>query len=75
MTDLWLDGDLLAVGLQPSNIHFNVEVTNVGKDGIIPHLQKVLRPQDVTATGSSDKDAGSLCSILHGGHFIACMEK
>lgn len=71
-SDLGLDGDLLTVGLKPGNVHFNVKVTNIGKDGIVSHLHEVLWAQDVTATSGSDKDAGSLCSILHGGYFIAC---
>ena len=65
--DLGLDaGDRLGVLLEPSNVDFDVEVTDVADDGIIRHSLEVLACQDVTATGGGDENLTLGSSLLHG---------
>ena len=70
--DLGLDaGDRLVVLLQPGNVDFDVEVTDVADDGVIGHLLEVLASQDVTATSGGDEDLTLGSSLLHGGNLEA----
>lgn len=69
--DLGLDVDLLSVGLEPGNIDLNVEVTNVGEDGILGHHSHVLSTDDVTATSGGDEDGGLGSSLLHGDNLVS----
>ncbi|KAH3687522.1 hypothetical protein WICPIJ_001484 [Wickerhamomyces pijperi] len=63
--NLWLDVDNVnSVGLQPSNVDFNVEVTNVGDDGVFWHLFKGFLGDDVSTTSGGDED------LTNGGNFV-----
>jgi hypothetical protein len=62
-----LDGS--SVSLDPGDIDFNIEVTNVADDSIILHVLKVLTSDNVTAASGGDKDVTFRNSILHGGDF------
>ena len=69
--DLGLDVDLLGgVGLEPCDIDFDVEVTNVADDGVLLHDLKVLGGDDVSASGGGDEDIGLGSSLLHDGNFV-----
>jgi hypothetical protein len=70
--DLGLDaGDRLGVLLEPSNVDFDIEVTDVAYNGVVGHLLEVLASQDVTATGGGDEDLTLGSSLLHGGDLEA----
>lgn len=84
--DLWLDRNGLdGVCLEPGNINFAIEVTNVyqilakclcdsyvetrtANDSIILHDLKVLRGQDICATGGGNKDLTLGSGLFHGGN-------
>lgn len=69
--NLGLDvGDGLGVGLQPGDVDLNVEVTNVGDDGILRHDLEVLAGDDVPVTGGGDEDVGLGGSLLHGHNLV-----
>ena len=70
--DLGLDaGDRLGVLLEPRNVDFDIEVTDVANNGVVGHLLEVLASQDVTATGGGDEDLTLGSSLLHGGDLEA----
>jgi len=80
---LGLDVDArLGVGLEPGNVNFHVEVTNVCRisirlpnepnkltadNGIVAHGLKVLANNDVTAASGGDKDLTNGSGLFHGG--------
>lgn len=69
--DLGLDvGDGGGVGLQPRNIDFDVEVTDVADDSVGLHGLEVLADDDVSTTGGGDEDVGLLGGLVHCGHLI-----
>lgn len=70
--DLGLDaGDRLGVLLEPRNVDFDIEVTDVADNGVVGHRLEVLASQDVTATGGGDEDLTLGSSLLHGGDLEA----
>lgn len=70
--DLGLDaGDRLGVLLEPGNVDFDVEVTDVADNGVVGHLLEVLASQDVTATSGGDEDLTLGSGLLHGGDLEA----
>jgi len=87
--DLWLNRNGLdGVCLEPGNINFAIEVTNVyqilakrlcdsylgtrtANDSIILHDLKVLRGQDICATGGGNKDLTLGCGLFHGGNLVS----
>jgi hypothetical protein len=70
--DLGLDaGDRFGVLLEPRNVDFDVEVTDVADNGVVGHLLEVLACQDVTAASGGDKDLTLGSSLLHGGDLEA----
>lgn len=60
----------LGVGLEPSNVNFNVEVADVANDGIISHGLEVSADQNITATSSGDKNLAKRSGLVHGGDLI-----
>lgn len=69
--DLRLDVDNgLAVSLQPSNVDFNVKVTNVTHNGVLWHLVKVLTSDDVTATSGGDENLTDGSNLFHRGNLV-----
>ena len=64
-------GDRLGVLLEPSNVDFDIEVTDVADNGIVRHRLEVLSCQDVTATGGGDENLTLRSSLLHGGDLEA----
>ena len=65
--NLGLDVRVLgSVGLEPSDVDLNVEVTNVADDGILGHGVEVLTDNDVSATGGGNEDVSLRSGILHG---------
>jgi len=54
--NLGLNVDLGSVGVHPGDVDLNVEVTNVGKDGVLLHDGDVLSADDVSTAGGSDED-------------------
>jgi hypothetical protein len=70
--DLGLDvGDGLGVLLEPGNVDFDIEVTDVADNGIVGHSLKVNASQDVTAASGGDKDLTLGSGLLHGGDLEA----
>jgi hypothetical protein len=70
--DLGLDvGDGLGVLLEPRNVDFDIEVTDVAYDGVVGHSLEVNAGEDVTAAGGGDKDLTLGSSLLHGGDLVA----
>lgn len=69
--DLGLNvGDGGGVGLQPRNVDFDVEMTDVADNSIGLHSFEVLANDDVSTTGGSDEDVGLLGGLVHGGHLV-----
>ena len=70
--DLGLDaGDGLGVLLEPRNVDFDIEVTDVANNGVVGHGLEVDTSQDVTATSGGDEDLTLRSSLLHGGNLEA----
>lgn len=70
--DLRLDvADLFGVGLEPSDVDFNIEVTDIADDGILLHDVEVVANDDVSAACGRDEDLTLGSCLLHGGNFIA----
>jgi hypothetical protein len=70
--DLGLDvGDGLGVLLEPGNVDFDIEVTDVADNGIVGHSLEVNASKDVTAASGGDKDLTLGSSLLHGGDLEA----
>jgi len=68
--DLRLDvHDGRGILLQPSDVNLNVEVTDVGDDGVFDHDLEVLPGDDVPVTGGGDEDVGAGSGIVHGRDF------
>ena len=61
--------DGLGVLLQPSDIDLNVEVTNVGDDGVFEHDFEVLAGDDVPVPGASDENVRAGSGVFHGRDF------
>ena len=51
---------------QPSDVDLNVEVTDIGDDGVVLHDREVLASDDIPVAGGRDKDVGTGSSVLHG---------
>lgn len=69
--DLRLDvADLLGVGLEPRNVNFDVEVTNVADDSILLHGAEVLANNDVSASSGGDEDLSLRSGLVHCGDFV-----
>jgi len=70
--DLGLDvGDGLGVLLEPRNVDFDVEVTDVADNGVVGHSLEVDTSQNVTAAGGGDEDLTLRSSVLHGDNLVA----
>ena len=61
--------DGLGVLLQPGDVDLNVEVTDVGNDGVFEHDFEVLAGDDVPVSGCSDENVGAGSSVFHGRDF------
>mmetsp|Transcript_110548 Transcript_110548/g.191602 ORF Transcript_110548/g.191602 Transcript_110548/m.191602 type:complete len:251 (+) Transcript_110548:228-980(+) len=61
---------LLSVCVQPRNINFNIEMSNVANNGVILHLAEVITSDNITAPSGGDEDVSLLASIIHGGDLI-----
>jgi len=69
--DLRLNVDVLDGGLlQPSDINFDVEMSDVADDSIFRHGLEVLSNNDVTTSSSRDEDVGAGSNILHSVDFV-----
>ena len=65
--DLRLDvHDRRGILLQPSDVNLNVEVTDVGDNGVFRHNREMLAGDNVPVTGGGDEDVGAGSGILHG---------
>ena len=62
--------DRFGVLLQPSDVDLNVEVADVGDDGVFGHDREVLAGDDVPVTGGGDEDVGAGSGVFHGGDFV-----
>lgn len=70
--DLGLDVlDGLGVGLEPGNIDFDIEVTNVADNGVVGHGLEVSASKNVTAASGGDEDLTLGRGLLHGGDLEA----
>jgi hypothetical protein len=70
--NLGLDaGDRLGVLLEPGNVDFDIEVTDVADNGVVGHDLEVSASQDVTAASGGDEDLTLRGSLLHGGDLEA----
>jgi hypothetical protein len=69
--------DALGTLFKPSNIDFNIEMSNVTNDSVILHGRKVFAGDDVATSGGGDKDVSLRGSFFHGEDFEAfetCLE-
>jgi hypothetical protein len=65
--DLGLNvGDGFGVLLEPRNVDFDVEVTDVADNGVVGHGGEVLAGKNVTASGGGDEDLALGRCLLHG---------
>jgi hypothetical protein len=62
--------DRAGVGLEPSNVNLDIEVTDVADDGVVGHSLEVLASEDVTASSGGNEDLTELGSLLHGGDLV-----
>jgi len=70
--DLGLNvGVLLGVSLEPSNVDFDIEVTDVADNGIVPHDVEVVTGDDVSAASGGDEDLALRSSLLHVGDLVS----
>lgn len=70
--DLGLDvADGFGVLLEPRNVDFDIEVTDVADNGIVGHSLEVHASKNVTAAGGGDENLSLLGSLLHGGDLEA----
>lgn len=60
----------LGVGLEPGNIDFDIEVTDVADNGVVGHNLEVSTSKDVTAAGGGDEDLTLGSGLLHGGDLV-----
>lgn len=58
--------DALGVGLEPGNVDFDIEVTNVADNGVVGHGLEVGADEDVSAASGSDEDLTNGSGLLHG---------
>lgn len=56
---------LLGVGLEPGDIDFNVEVTNVADNGVFAHNIEVFRGDNISAAGRCYEDGSLRGGLLH----------
>ncbi len=69
---LRLDVDLLdGVLVEPFDVELEVKVTDVAQDGVVVHVLKVTRGDDVLAARGGHEDAALGRRLLHGGHLEA----
>lgn len=69
--DLRLDvGDLLGVGLEPRDVDFDIEVTDVADDGILLHDAEVVTGDDVSAASGRDEDLALRSGLFHGSDLV-----
>ena len=65
--DLRLDvHDGRGVLLQPRDVDFNVEMTDVADDGVFEHDREVLAGDNVPSAGSGDEDVAAGSGVFHG---------
>lgn len=70
--NLGLDvGNRFSVLLEPRNVDFDIEVTDVADDGIVRHSLEVHASEDVTAASSGDENLTLRSSLLHSGDLVA----
>jgi hypothetical protein len=70
--DLGLDvADRLSVLLEPCNVDFDIEVTDVADDGVVGHSLEVHAGKNVTATSGGDENLTLRSGLLHGGDLEA----
>ena len=63
---LWLDGVFVrAVIVQPLDIQFTIEVTNIADDGVFQHSREHVALDNVFTTGGGDEDSGFLQSLFN----------
>jgi hypothetical protein len=55
--------------LQPSNINFNIKMTNVATDGIVTHFFEVVAKNDISTSSSGNKDVTARNNICQGNNF------
>jgi hypothetical protein len=68
--DLRLDvDDGGGILLQPSDIDLDVEVTDIGDDGVFGHDREVLAGDNVPVTGGGDEEVGAGSGLVHGRDF------
>jgi hypothetical protein len=66
--DLRLDVRVLGgVSLEPGDVDFDVEVTDVADDSVLGHSLEVLSADDVSASSGGDEDVSLRSSLFHGG--------
>lgn len=69
--DLRLDVDAFnSLGLQGSDVDFNVEVTDVTDNGVFWHGFEVFTSDDVSTTGGGDEDLTNGGDFVHGGDLV-----
>ena len=64
--DLRLDVHLLGgVGVEPLDVNFEIEVTNVAENGVVVHQSHVFTADNVLAAGGSDEDLTLSSGFFH----------
>src|SRR4051812_49196462 len=68
--DLRLDVVSLGVFLEPGDIDFAIEVSNVANDGVILHDLQVFGTDDGGTSGGGNEDVGLRGGFLHRGNLV-----
>ena len=55
--------------LQPSDVNLNIEVTDVGDNGVFRHHREVLSGDYIPVTGGGDEEVGARGGVFHGRDF------
>ena len=63
--------DALGIRLKPSNVNFNIKVTDIADDSVILHLDEVFAGNDITTTRCRDENVALVSSLFHGQDFVA----
>jgi len=70
--NLGLDVDNgLGVSTEPSNVDFDIEVTDVANNGVFGHSLEVLANENVTAASGGDEDLALGSGLVHGGDLVS----
>ena len=68
--NLWFDGVFFAVIVEPSDVNFNIKMSNVTHNCIFSHRHEMFLGDDVTTASRRDKNMSFWSCIFHGRYFV-----